>query len=234
MKLSAGSKPAVAGLTRTKTKLEAGLGWLVIGTCVFTAVAIGLLHVLQPDLSPLERAISEYVHGRFGFLMTATFFSQCLGSVALGVIAIRHSNGHRKTLFGGVLFIVAAVGAAVAGIFPADPGVAYPETPAGTVHAIAGLSRFLSLTVALPLLSSARGKGPRLPWATPSLVVLSWLFGLVFVVSIVVLANVDLFGLGQRAFIAILLIWMLIVAYQLVRQPIDAERARRVTRSQRG
>lgn len=206
----------------TKSRWEAGLGWLVIGTCAFTAGAVGMLHVLQPDLNPLERAISEYVHGRFGFLMTATFFSQSLGSIALGVIAIRRSNGHRRTLLGGALFLVSAIGAAVAGVFPADSGAAVPETPAGTVHAIAGLSRFLSLTVALPLLSSAHFTRTRPTWVISSLAALSWLFGLVFVVSIVLLANLSIFGVGQRTFIAILLIWMVLAAYPRIRQPAES------------
>jgi hypothetical membrane protein len=203
----------------TESKWEGRLGWLVVGTCAFTVGAVGLLHFLQPDLSPFERAISEYVHGRFGFLMTATFYSQSVGSVALGAIAIRHSNARRRTLVGGVLFMVSAVGAAVAGVFPADLAVPYPETPGGTVHAIAGLSRFLSLTVALPLLSSALVMKHQSQRATKSLVLLSRLFGLVFVVSIVVLANNNLFGVGQRTFIAILLIWMLIAVYPLISQP---------------
>lgn len=200
----------------TKSKWEARLAWLVIVTCGFTAGAVGLLHVLQPEMSPFERAISEYVHGRFGYLMTITFFSQSVGSVALGAIAIRLGNAQRRGSIGGVLFMVSAVGAAVAGVFPADLAVAYPETTAGTIHAIAGLGRFLSLTVALPLLSSALVTKHQSPRATKSMVLLSRLFGLVFVVSIVVLANNDLFGLGQRTFITILLIWMLIAVYPLV------------------
>jgi len=195
------------------------IGWLVLATSGFTAIAVALLHILQPALDPFERAISEYVNGPYGSLMTVTFFSQSLGSLALAAIMIRREPGQRRIRIGSTLFIIAAIGAVVAGIFPADPASGYPQTPAGAIHATAGLVRFLSLSFALPLLSAALATDPHFEGVSKSLTVLGILFVVAFLLSIVVLANIQLFGLGQRAFIVLLLAWMSLAVYPIVRRP---------------
>lgn len=203
-------------MNHPESKWNRRLGWIVIGANSWSAIAIALLHWLQPDLDPLERAISEYVHGSYGFLMTATFFSQSLGSLALGACVIRQGLKQRKALVGSLLLIVSAVGAAVAGIFPADLASPLPLTSAGAIHAAAGIIRFLCLAIALPLLSSALATHPRYRKVTKALTPLAMLFVVTFLVSIFVLANIGWFGLGQRGFIAILLIWMTMAVFPLI------------------
>ena len=81
----------------------------------------------------------------------------------------------------------------------------------------AGLVRFLALSFALPLLSVALATHSRFEKVVKALTLLGVLFVITFLVSIVILANIDLFGLGQRAFIAMLLIWMSTAVYPIVR-----------------
>lgn len=195
------------------------LGWLVLGTCAFTTVAIVLLHGLRPELNPFERAISDYVMGPYGSVMTVTFFNQGLGSVALAAALMRVAPNHRRILIGSLLFVVAAIGAVIAGVFPADPASPYSRTIAGTIHMVAGLVRFLALAIALPMLSAALGEHSRFSMVKKTLTFLGVLFAITFLVSIVFLANIDLFGLGQRTFIAILIIWMSACVYPIVRWP---------------
>lgn len=201
-----------------ESKWSMRFGWLVMGANGFSAIAITLLHGLQPGLDPLVHPISEYVHGEFGFLMTATFFSQSLGSLALGVCVIRQRLNQRRALVGSALLMVSAAGAAVAGVFPADLASPVPQTSAGMIHAAAGLVRFLSLAIALPLLSSALAKHLRFQKVSRALTSLATLFVITFLVSIFALANIGWFGLGQRGFIAILLIWMSLAVYPLIQK----------------
>ncbi len=198
-------------------QLNRGLGWSVLAAAGFTAVVIVVLHPLRPDLDPYNRAISEYVNGPYGALMTITFFSQTLGSLALAAIVIRVGLRQRRARIGSVLFIVAAIGGAAAGVFPTDPASPYPQTTTGEIHAVAGLIRFLSLSLALPLLSSALGTSPHWRRVGKALTFLATLFVITFLGSIFVLANLNLFGLGQRVFIAMLLVWMSIAAYPMIR-----------------
>lgn len=201
----------------TKAALNRGLGWTVLAAEGFTAVAIVVLHGLRPDLDPYKRAISEYVNGPYGIFMTTTFFSQSLASLALAASVIRVRLKQRRARIGSVLFIVAAMGGAVAGVFPTDPASPYSQTSAGTIHAVAGLIRFLSLTLALPLLSSALGTNPHWRRLGKALTFLATLFVISVLGSIFVLTHLNLFGLGQRVFIAILLVWMSLAAYPMIR-----------------
>lgn len=205
------------GKTSVENVVNQWLGWTVLVTAAFSAAMITALHVLQPGLDPLSHAISEYVHGPFGGLMTVTFFSQSLGSLALAVIVTKAGLNQRRATVGGILLVVAALGGAVAGIFPTEPTNTVPQTTPGLIHAIAGVTRFLSLAVALPLLSSALKRHPAWQSSGTALAGLAGLFVVAFLVTIFVLTHLDLFGLGQRVFIGVLLVWMCVAAYPEVR-----------------
>jgi hypothetical protein len=56
----------------------------ILGTAYFVA-AIAVLHLLRPDINPVERPTSEYAVGPFGYLMTSAFISLSLGTWALVV-----------------------------------------------------------------------------------------------------------------------------------------------------
>src|SRR5262245_40866455 len=53
------------------------------------AVAVLALHLLQPDLSPLNYAVSYYVHGAHGWLFTAGLLAWGIGSAALFLGLVR-------------------------------------------------------------------------------------------------------------------------------------------------
>src|SRR5215475_2077983 len=73
----------------TKQRKQAYLlptGWLayacLTGNGCF-AVAVLVLHLLQPELSPLNYAVSYYVHGAQGWLFSAGLLAWGIGSTAL-------------------------------------------------------------------------------------------------------------------------------------------------------
>ena len=194
------------------------LGWTIVTAGACAIVAIAVLHLLKPGLDPFSRAISEYVYGPYGILMTITFFIQCIGSLAMALLVMKTGIQGARARVGGVLFIVSALGAAVAGVFPADQVSPYPQSLTGIIHAMAGMIRFLALAFALPLLSSALGSVPLWRSVRRTLVVLAYLFVGTLLVSIFVLVNLDLFGLGQRVFISLLLLWMFVAVYPVLRR----------------
>lgn len=192
------------------------LGWIVLVTQGYTALVIMVMHVLQPDPDPFVHAISEYVNGSYGSLMTSIFFSQGLGSIAMAAIIMRTGLKQRRARIASVLFIVAAIGGTIAGIFPSDPVITASPTSSGIIHAIAGLIRFLSLALTLPIISAIFKDTTHWKSAAKTLNILAYLFVIIFIVSIIILANLNLFGLGQRLFITILLVWMSIAAYPMI------------------
>lgn len=196
--------------------LNKSIGWTIIISVSFTAIAILIMHILQPDKNPAVNAISEYVHGRYGALMTSTFFVQSIGSIAVAMLAMRMRPKKRKALIGGVFFIIAALGSALAGLFPADQISQTSLTSTGIIHTVGGLMRFISLAVTLPLLSSVLKKNERWQKQGRTLNILGILFVVIFLGTIFVLAPMNLFGLGQRIFITIVLAWMVIVSLPML------------------
>src|SRR5829696_10456394 len=88
--------------------------------------SLGVLHMLRADMSPLSHMISEYALGEFGWLMALCFASFAVSSGSL-VVALK---GHVRTRTGriGLWFILlAAIGLAIAAIFPMDPASTRPE-----------------------------------------------------------------------------------------------------------
>jgi hypothetical protein len=192
------------------------LSWIIIASVSYTALVIMVLHFLQPDKNPAVNAISEYVDGSSGGLMTSVFFIQSIGSIALAMLVIRIGSQERKVLVGGVLFILAAFGDAVAGLFPADPITDQTMTSTGIVHMVGGLTRFISLALALPILSFDLIK--KEPWKDYSRALkgLGTSFVIIFLGTVFVLAPSGLFGLGQRIFIGVALSWMFVIGFSII------------------
>jgi hypothetical membrane protein len=133
----------------TATRWLAALG--LIGVAVFAA-AILALHVVQPKLSPLQEAVSYYVHGRRGWLLTLGLLPLGIGSLALA-IALGVQKARRRT--GLVLLATWSVGVIVGGIFTADPPGSWDQPPsaAGTIHGIAAMIAFAALPAAAVILT---------------------------------------------------------------------------------
>jgi hypothetical protein len=59
-----------------------------IGTAALSAIAVftallALMHLLRTDLNPVERMMSEYAVGDYGFLMTLAFLVMAVAVFAL-------------------------------------------------------------------------------------------------------------------------------------------------------
>lgn len=100
-------------------------GWarLAVGGVVLHAALFGVLHVLEPELSPFGSIISDYTATSSGWLATGAFlvFAAIWGSLALALSPI--SSGRALVLVGRGLFGLAVVGIAVGALLPetADP-----------------------------------------------------------------------------------------------------------------
>src|SRR5918998_161907 len=116
--------PPTAG-QRTAGLVSAAAG----GTFV---LLLGTVHVVQPELDPTWRFLSEYALGRGGWLMTAAFVALAVSLLA-GVVTVARSVRTWPGRVGLALLVVAAVGILLAAAFPTDP-IAVPvaaQTTAG-------------------------------------------------------------------------------------------------------
>jgi hypothetical protein len=95
---------------------------LVIGFVGLVAV----LHGVRADLVPHAHVLSEYALGPAGWLMTLAFFALAASFAALLVALWTSLRGWHGVL-GRAALVIAAVGAAMGGLFPMDPIGTPPE-----------------------------------------------------------------------------------------------------------
>jgi hypothetical membrane protein len=185
------------------TRIVTSPRWIVT-ICAAYYMTVGIaLHVLEPEYDPRYRFMSEYVWGAYGWLMTTTFFVLGLAvfAVAAGLREVHQSSRSARTGFG--LLVIGAVFVCLAGVFKEF-----------TLHSAAGAVGLPSVLMATLVLSWSfrRASG----WQPIHRVTLLIALGmLVALLSIIV--DVGMPGLQQRAFLSLLWLWLLVVAYRLVR-----------------
>ena len=134
------------------------------GVCCFAITAV-LMHAIQPDVNPIDDAVSYYMNGRFGWLLGAGLVALGGGSLAL-LWAIRVCGGARSRA-GSWCLAIWGTGAAIGGIFPPDPRGHWHEPPSvsGMIHSGVAIPAFLAFPVAALLLAAeVSGSPPRKRW----------------------------------------------------------------------
>ena len=197
-----------AAVTTNAGRLE-----LIVLACVIYYLVIGAaLHVLEPDFDPRYRFMSEYAWGRYGWLMTTTFF--VLGSAMLTVaLALRLVHVTSRGVRLGVgLLIVGSVFVCLAGVFRefiphlAASAVAIPSMVMGTLFLSWGFRRveawrqIRSVTVLIAVAMLA--------------------------LFLAMMSRVGMPGLEQRAFLVLFLSWLAIVIHRAARLARREERVR--------
>jgi hypothetical protein len=87
--------------------------------CLFALLLFGL-HLVEPELDPTWRFISEYALGSAGWMMTLAFISLAISLLAAAISVVRHI----RTILGftgPVILAVAAAGFLLAAAFETDP-----------------------------------------------------------------------------------------------------------------
>ncbi len=198
----------------------AGLG--LSGIAIFT-VAMVALHAFQPELSPLDEAMSYYVHGRHGWLTTLGLVALGVGSLALTIALVVHGL---QSFWGILLLATWSIGALLGGIFSADPPGNWeqPPTISGALHGIAAmiaLAAFPPAAVFL-VLSLRRDRDWRSIHGTLTAltvaVVLTYIAFMASLVPVFVRPGPPvLLGLTERVLLFAYIAWLAVVAIGLFR-----------------
>lgn len=181
---------------------------------VYFAISVAVLHFLRPEYDPATRFISEFAVGPYGYLMTIAFFALGLGSLALSFGIAGVSPASRKSRTGTSLMGLWGAGVMVAGIFPADL-TGSPETTSGSIHNAASIVSFLVLIAGAILFPLGMRRDAR--WQASRRLLLGLAFAVLagFLVFIAMQGTAP--GIGQRIFIALVLLWLLLTGVQLRR-----------------
>jgi hypothetical protein len=192
----------------------------IVGVLVFAATGL-LMHVVQPDLNPLERLGSDYVHGRLGWVFVLGFVAIGVGVWALAAGVWRLAvDGGRRSMAAACALGTSGVAFIVTGIVETDPlgpdGLPM-RTLAGHVHNVASFVAFAGVIAAAAVLSTQFARTPG--WERQGRVtrVFTWTMAMAFVATAIAGPGALLAGLVQRLFVAILLTWLVLLGIWLRR-----------------
>jgi hypothetical protein len=192
-------------------------------TVVLIGVYIALdivAQLLPPHYSPITQAESDLAVGPFGFVMTANF-------VVRGVLSLSFIYGltqatalARRTPLGVGLLGAWGVGAFILAASPTDVGTGSP-TLHGTIHLVVASIAFLAGAIGELLLARNFTAEERLAVFQNPAVVLAILATIFCLVTFAATGAPRLvhgaFGLVERIFIGLVLLWMLLVSLFLLR-----------------
>jgi hypothetical protein len=188
----------------------------VVGA-VFLAATVAVMHVIQPELDPATRFVSEYAHGRLGWLITIGYVAAGAGTVLLAWsvwTAVRGRRGLAAALFLAV-FGLALVATGLTRIDIATASGPIVSTASGQAHELAGYVAVLGLIPAAFLLAGAFHRNAHLAGAEFAARIFSWALVAAFIVA-VLSQRFDLLGVGQRIFLITWLAWLVFVGLKLL------------------
>ena len=130
----------MTGLTNTTkpvSNIEANAARISITAGVLFALLLGSLHLLEPEFDPTWRFISEYMLGKFGWMMSLAFVAIAISLASIGVAVfsrVRNVVGY----IGLVILVLGVVGLLIAAAFTTDPIFTKQEdmTSSGQMHVL--------------------------------------------------------------------------------------------------
>lgn len=138
------------------TAVERGAAAVSVAAGATFALLLGTLHIVQPELDPSWRFLSEYALGRAGWMMNVAFVAVAVAMLGV-IVALARQVRTWPGRIGLALLVIAAVGLILAAIFPTDP-ITIPveaQTTSGRLHAL----------------------GASLDWSPVGMLLLAWSLG---------------------------------------------------------
>lgn len=193
------------------------LSRIAIAGAIYSFVAVAALHLLRPDYDPVSEPLSYYAVGPYGSVMTVVFFAFALSLLAVGLGLYRGIALSKSSQAGVILLIGAGVGWIATGVFPTDVTLnSIPDTLMGLVHTLLSYVASPSLVAAMLLLSRVfkmSGDGSWSHYLVHALALAGW--ASFVLLPIVDAARIPIGGIGQRLFLALTLLWLLLMATRL-------------------
>jgi hypothetical protein len=178
-------------------------GWLAIASVAYHAVAMVLLHVLAPEVSPSGDMVDAYLGTPYRALSTSTFLALggILGSLGLGLRSALPPR--RSSIVVSGLLVLSAIGFLAVTLVPAA---------VGSIGSALRPVTLLSIVVG----SSTVRRHP--PWRRSGLALVAIAVCLVatFAVTFGLLVKLGLGGLANRVVLVLIYAWSLLVARGLV------------------
>lgn len=195
---------------RAEARLLANL--TLAGLALYVILCV-IAQILPPHYSPIRQAESDLAVGPYGFVMTINFVVRGLLSLALLLALSRTLVPSRRARIGLVLLGVWSIGAFLLAAFPTD--LSGEHTTHGRIHLLVAFIAFVCAAIAEIVISRDFAATN---WAK-HFVRPATALAIGATVALILLAGVParLFGLFERLFLGLALLWMAMVAVHLSR-----------------
>lgn len=204
----------------TRPQLVSGgtLGTLGVAGSVYFFISVVAMHVIEPNLSPIERFVSDYANGRAGWLQGLAFIVFGIGILSIAVGLYRALNPQKRATAAAVLYGIFGVGIIAAGIFPTDVPLEDGTTGytfAGQMHDVTGIFGFLSLIAGTFLLRGIFARHQQWQALARPARWFSWAILVGLLVFVIVGEITNLVGILQRIWLVIVVTWLILLAVHL-------------------
>lgn len=184
----------------------------LVGVALYVVLDV-VAQALPPHYSPISQAESDLGVGPYGWVMAINFVVRGLLSLA-AVLALRSSLPTRARsalgfTLGEALLALWGIGAVVLAFFPTDLPGQHP-TLHGMVHLVVAFVAFLGGAVGAVVLSRRLGADPRLRAVAPAANGIA-ILAIAALVLTFLSAPTHIFGLCERVFIGLVLLWIVVV-----------------------
>jgi len=191
----------------------------IVGLVLYVILDV-IAQLLPPHYNAISQAESDLAVGPYGFVMTINFVLRGLLSLALVWALSRAASKSGLSRTGLVLLAIWGIGALVLALFPTDLAGAKP-TLHGVIHLFVALLAFICGAIGELLLALRFAKAE--PWRSlraPALVIA--ILAIILFVILLMSAFPHAYGLVERIFIGLVLLWMLVVALRMRSFPAKA------------
>lgn len=189
--------------------------WLAnsaIVSTVYAGIALGIIHLSNHEYDIISQPMSYYAVGTSSYLMATVILTFAASMMLLGFALEQSIPGLSRK--GIALLKVAGASLAIAAIFPSDVTDNWlPETSTGFVHTIASYLFSPCLVIATLLLSRQFNAPHFCHIPTFVLALASWLS--LIVLTLVNLFNLQIGGIGQRIFVGLTWLWLMVTELRL-------------------
>jgi hypothetical membrane protein len=189
----------------------------VVGIALYAVLDI-IAQLLPPHYNPISQAESDLAVGPYGYVMTVNFVIRGLLTFAFLVGLVGATRLRKYARVGIALLAVWGAGAFILAAFPADVGTVV--TVHGTIHNLTALVAFTGGafgTLALSLHFRSEERLRRLDLGARIIAALAVVMYFATAAELFLRRLSHTFGLVERLFIGLVLLWMLVVAIQLLR-----------------
>ena len=182
---------------------------VAIACFVLFAFALLLVHALRPDRALTTTWISGYAVGRNGWIMTTAWLVASAGCLMLVLGLIRSGLRSGVARVAAALLGVLSIGFLVAAIFPPGP------TLSGDIHSIGFLVNVVCILFSSILLSVACRRDARWRTFQRTAVAFAILLVTMFVLQFATAYLEVMYGVVNRLFVTVLIMWLLAVSNRL-------------------